>query len=142
MYYKSIDQSINQLLKPIFLVLFLLTIISCQSSPTEPMVEESNISSLQKDPRSPDTYVHGIVYKQGSPKKGATVKLYKGITFLAQTTTDGNGYYELCVCMHHAGTGTYQVQGSWTTWFDSRSFYWNHYTGPWDFEIDLDLSAI
>jgi len=139
MYY----QSINQLLKPVILFLFLLTIISCQSSPTEPIYEESNISSFQKDLRTPTTDVHGYVYKGGSTLQGATVKLYKGTTYLDQTTSDSNGYYEMCVCIHSAGTGTYLVKASYTDrfglWTDTESFYYSTSTGPWDFEIDLYL---
>ena len=117
----------------------------CNNHPADPLENNVNSKDLNNIPlnRGTTTYVHGYVYKQGSILQGATVKLFKGTTYLDQTTTNASGYYEICVCGQNQGTGTYSVVASYTDrfglWTDSESFYWDYHYGPWDFDIDLYL---
>jgi len=125
-------------------LLFIALLVSCQES----MIESDNSNHyLNKDGKSPDTDVHGIVYKGGSVRSGATVQLLFGGQVIDSTITDSNGYYIMNVCTHHKRTGTYTVIATYVDkfqgiWQDTDSFYWNDETGPWDFEIDLYLSAV
>ena len=114
---------------------------------TEAIVEgflKTVIEALKEGQRDYGTAVHGIVYKLYSPASNVIVKLYKGETLLDQDTTDDYGYYEICVCCQHQGTGTYTVLArkdyKGQIWVDTESFYWDIETGPFDFEIDLHLN--
>ena len=126
-------------------ILFLLVFFSCQENTNEPNMKVDNVDKALKEvQRDPATEVHGIVYKLYSPASDVIVKLYKGETLLDQDTTDDYGYYEICVCCQHQGTGTYTVLArkdyKGQIWVDTESFYWDIETGPFDFEIDLHLT--
>ncbi len=104
---------------------------------------------LEKDGlRTPDTFVHGDVTRNGNPVVGAKVELWKDGNLLPNDYKDSpysdkNGSYYICVCCKHAGCGTYVVKTEINvhgeTWAKSESFYWNDLLGPWDFPIDLPL---
>jgi hypothetical protein len=126
-------------------ILFLLVFFSCQENTNEPNMKVDNVDkALKEGQRDYGTAVHGIVYKLYSPASNVIVKLYKGETLLDQDTTDDYGYYEICVCCQHQGTGTYTVLArkdyKGQIWVDTESFYWDIETGPFDFEIDLHLT--
>lgn len=141
------NQSINLLTYFIAFSIMLFLFGSCQETIIEPNTANEQPENLQKDssPLIPDTYVRGIVYKQGYPRPGATVKLYIGTTYLTQTTSDGDGEYIICVCCQGAGAGTYYVKGSYIdkwgqAWTDTKSFYYDPWSWPPPPEyIDKDL---
>ena len=131
----------NQLISFLRHFLFLFLIVYLFTSCQEKLIEPNNLNvqskSLKKDPTAKvrDTYVRGIVYKEGSTRSGSTVKLYKGTQYLTQTTSDSNGKYIICVCCQSAGAGTYYVKGFYVdkwgdTWTDTESFYYDPWSNP------------
>ncbi|HAB52311.1 MAG: hypothetical protein A2315_11395 [Ignavibacteria bacterium RIFOXYB2_FULL_35_12] len=123
-------------------ILFLFAFMSCQESTNEPEIINGGINILQHD-RAGTVDVEGIVYKDSNPVNGATVKLYKGSNYLAQTTTDNYGYYIINVCGQGQGAGTYTINATKyireEEWCDSDNFYWDGDTDPELFVIDLYL---
>ena len=127
-------------------ILFLLAFISCKENISEPDIKDRDIKILELDLNSESggtVDVGGIIYKDSNPASNVTVDLYKGVTWLAQDLTDGNGYYEINVCGQNQGAGTYTVRATkyyqGNEWCDTDTFYWDGDRDPELFVIDMYL---